>query len=98
LATEGRLVVIGLQGGTKAELDLNALMRKRAAVAGTTLRSRPVEEKTTICRAVTEHVWPLVSDGTIEVIIDRTFPLDDAAQAHQRMESGEHTGKIVLVV
>jgi putative PIG3 family NAD(P)H quinone oxidoreductase len=97
LAIEGRLVVIGLQGGTKAEIDLNALMRKRAAVVGTTLRSRPVEEKTTICRAVAEHVWPLVSDGSLEVVIDRTLPLDDAAEAHRRMESGEHSGKIVLV-
>jgi putative PIG3 family NAD(P)H quinone oxidoreductase len=97
LAVEGRLVVIGLQGGTKAEIDLNALMRKRAAVVGTTLRSRPVEEKTTICRAVAEHVWPLVSDGSVEVVIDRTFPLDDAAEAHRRMESGQHSGKIVLV-
>ena len=64
LATEGRLVVIGLQGGTKAEIDLNALMRKRAAVIGTTLRARPVGEKSTICAAVAEHVWPLVADGT----------------------------------
>jgi putative PIG3 family NAD(P)H quinone oxidoreductase len=98
LAIEGRLVVIGLQGGTKAELDLNAVMRKRAAVVGTTLRARPVDEKTTICRAVTEHVWPLVSDGTIEVLVDQVFPLADAAEAHRRMESGEHTGKIMLVV
>ena len=56
--------MIGLQGGTKAELDLNALMRKRAAIVATTLRARPVAEKTAICRAVTEHVWPLVADGT----------------------------------
>jgi putative PIG3 family NAD(P)H quinone oxidoreductase len=97
LAIEGRLVVIGLQGGTRAEIDLNALMRKRAAVVGTTLRSRPVEEKATICRAVAEHVWPLVADGYVEVVIDRTFPLDDAASAHRRMESGDHSGKIVLV-
>ncbi len=97
LALEGRLVVIGLQGGTKAELDLNALMRKRAAVIGTTLRARPVGEKSAICRAVAEHVWPLVADGTVRAVVDRTFPLSDAAEAHRRMESGDHIGKIVLV-
>ncbi len=97
LATEGRLVVIGMQGGTRAELDLNALMRKRAAVIATTLRARPVAEKAAICRAVTEHVWPLVADGTIRAIVDTTMPLAEAAEAHRRMESGGHTGKIVLV-
>ena len=97
LALEGRLVVIGMQGGTKAELDLNALMRKRAAIVATTLRARPVGEKTAICRAVTEHVWPLVADGTIKAIVDTTMPLAEAAEAHRRMESGGHTGKIVLV-
>ena len=98
LAIEGRLVVIGLQGGTKAELDLNALMRKRAAVVGTTLRARPVGEKAAICAAVAEHVWPLVADGTIRPVVGRTLPLAEAAQAHRLMESGEHTGKILLVV
>jgi NADPH:quinone reductase-like Zn-dependent oxidoreductase len=97
LATEGRLVVIGLQGGTKAELDLNALMRKRAAVVGTTLRARPVAEKATICAAVVEHVWPLVADGTIRPVVGRRFPLAEAAEAHRWMESGESTGKILLV-
>ncbi len=98
LATEGRLVVIGLQGGTKAEIDLNALMRKRAAVVGTTLRARPIGEKSTICAAVAEHVWPLVADGTIRPVIGRTLPLAEAADAHRLMESGEGTGKILLVV
>ena len=97
LALEGRLVVIGMQGGTKAELDLGALMRKRAAIVATTLRARPVAEKTAICRAVIEHVWPLVADGTIRAIVDTTMPLAEAAEAHRRMESGGHTGKIVLV-
>ena len=86
-----------MQGGTKAELDLGALMRKRAAIVATTLRARPVAEKTAICRAVTEHVWPLVADGTIRAIVDTTMPLAEAAEAHRRMESGGHTGKIVLV-
>src|SRR3954471_314342 len=97
LATEGRLVVIGLQGGAKGELDLNALMRKRAAIVATTLRARPTAEKGTICRAVVEHVWPLVADGTIRPIVDTTLPLAEAAEAHRRMGSGSHTGKIVLV-
>ena len=97
LAVEGRLVVIGMQGGTKAELDLNALMRKRAAIVATTLRARPVAEKTAICRAVTEHVWPLVAEGTIRAIVDTRMPLAEAAEAHRRMESGGHTGKILLV-
>jgi putative PIG3 family NAD(P)H quinone oxidoreductase len=97
LAIEGRLVVIGLQGGTAAELDINALMRKRAAVVGTTLRARPVAEKATICAAVVEHVWPLVADGTIRPVVGRRFPLAEAAAAHRWMESGESTGKILLV-
>ncbi|HET7431154.1 MAG TPA: NAD(P)H-quinone oxidoreductase [Nocardioides sp.] len=96
LAVEGRLVVIGLQGGTKAELDLNALLRKRAAVVATNLRGRPVGEKTTICAAVAEHVWPLVADGTIRPVVGTSLPLADAAEAHRLMESGTGTGKILL--
>jgi putative PIG3 family NAD(P)H quinone oxidoreductase len=98
LAIEGRLVVIGLQGGTTAEIDLNALMRKRAAVVGTTLRARPVGEKATICAAVAEHVWPLVADGTIRPMVGATLPLAEAARGHRLMESGEITGKVLLVV
>jgi putative PIG3 family NAD(P)H quinone oxidoreductase len=97
LADGGRLVVIGMQGGRKAELDLNVLMRKRGAVISTSLRGRPLGEKATICAAVVEHVWPLVSDGTIRPVIERTLPLAEAAAAHALMESGGHTGKIVLV-
>jgi putative PIG3 family NAD(P)H quinone oxidoreductase len=97
LADSGRLVVIGMQGGAKAELDLFTLMRKRGAVISTALRGRSVAEKATICAAVAEHVWPLVADGTIRPIIDRTLPLAEAAAAHARMESGDHVGKIVLV-
>jgi putative PIG3 family NAD(P)H quinone oxidoreductase len=97
LADGGRLVVIGMQGGAKAELDLFTLMRKRGAVISTTLRGRPVGEKATICAAVVEHVWPLVADGTIRPIIERTVPLAEAATAHMLMESGDHIGKIVLV-
>ena len=98
LATRGRLVVIGLQGGTAAELDLNALMRKRAAVAGTTLRARPMGEKSAICAEVTEHVWPLVADATIRAVVSHRLPLAEAAEGHRLVESGESTGKVLLVV
>ena len=82
--------------GVRAELDLSVLLRKRAAVIATALRSRPVEEKAAICASVVEHVWPLVAEGTVRPIVHRTLPLDEVAQAHALMESGEHTGKIVL--
>jgi putative PIG3 family NAD(P)H quinone oxidoreductase len=98
LATEGRLVVIGMQGGTKAELDLGKLLRKRAAVIGTTLRARPVAEKSAICASVVEHVWPLVADGSVRPVVGRTLPLAEVAAAHELMESGEHSGKILLTV
>src|SRR3954467_4127497 len=96
LAVEGRLVVIGMQGGTKGELDLNALLRKRGAIVATTLRARPSEEKAAICRSVVEHVWPLVADGKVRPIVHGTVPLDDVRRAHELMESGSHTGKILL--
>ena len=98
LATEGRLVVIGLMGGAKGELDLGLLLRKRAAVIATTLRSRPTEEKSAICASVVEHVWPLVAEGLVRPVVHGSMPLDDVATAHALMESGEHTGKILLTV
>ena len=96
LATEGRLVVIGMQGGTKGELDLGVLLRKRGAVIATALRSRPVEDKAAICAAVVEHVWPLIGDGRLRPIVHRTMPLDQVADAHRLLESGDHVGKVVL--
>jgi putative PIG3 family NAD(P)H quinone oxidoreductase len=96
LTFEGRLVIIGLQGGTRAELDINKLMRKRAAIIGTTLRSRPGEEKAAICASVVEHVWPLVADGRVRPVVHETMPVEDVAEAHRLMESGEHSGKILL--
>lgn len=98
LATNGRLVIIGLQGGAKAELNLGALMGKRAAVMGTTLRSRPVEEKSAIMAAVGKNVWPLVESGEVKTQVSRTFALEDAAAAHEYFDSGEHTGKVLLTL
>ena len=96
LANEGRLLVIGLQGGTKGELDLGALLRKRGAVIATSLRARPAEEKAIIAASVVEHVWPLVSDGQVRPIVHATMPLDRVADAHRLMEESSHIGKIVL--
>ena len=96
LATEGRLVVIGMQGGTKAELDLGALLKKRGAVVATSLRARPVEGKSAICAGVVEHVWPLVAEQKVRPIVHQVLALDDVAAAHELMGSGAHTGKILL--
>jgi putative PIG3 family NAD(P)H quinone oxidoreductase len=98
LATEGRLVIIGMQGGTKGELDIAKLLTKRGAVIATSLRSRPVEDKAAICASVVEHVWPLVADGQLRPVIHTTMPLDQAADAHALMADGGHVGKIVLTV
>lgn len=96
LALDGRLVVIGLQGGTKAELDLNALLRKRAAVIATALRARPPEQKAEICAAVVEHVWPLVAAGSVRPIVHDRLPLESAADAHRTLEDSSHVGKVLL--
>jgi len=96
LADEGRLVVIGLQGGAKAELDLGRLLAKRGAVIATTLRSRPVEGKAAICASVVEHVWPLVAEGQVRPIVHEVLPLDQAAEAHRIVESSSHSGKVLL--
>ncbi len=98
LATEGRLVIIGMQGGTRAELDINALLRKRGAIIATTLRSRPSAEKAAICASVVEHVWPLVAEGLVQPVVHGTMPLAEAAAAHTLMESGAHSGKILLTI
>ena len=98
LATEGRLVVVGLQGGTKGELDLNQLMGKRGAIVSTRLRPRPLAEKAAICAAVIEHVWPLVADGSVRPVVRTTLPLADAGRAHALLESGAASGKILLTV
>ena len=97
LATAGRLVVIGLQGGVKGELDLGKLLRKRGAVIATSLRARPVAEKATIVAAVREHVWPLIADGRVRPIVQSRHPLANAAEAHAEMEASQHIGKILLL-
>jgi NADPH:quinone reductase-like Zn-dependent oxidoreductase len=96
LATEGRLVVIGMQGGSKGELDLGMLLRKRAAVVATSLRARPGEEKAAICASVVQNVWPLVADGSVKTLVHTVLPLDQVREAHRIMEAGDHVGKIVL--
>ena len=96
LATGGRLVIIATRGGTRAELDLGAMMRKRAAIHASTLRARPAAEKAAIVAAVREQVWPLVAAGQIRPVISHRFPLAAAAAAHRLLESGTHAGKILL--
>ena len=96
LASEGRLVIIGMQGGAKGELNIGKLLSKRGAVIATSLRGRPLPEKASICAAVVEHVWPLIADGSVRPVVHARFPFQLAAEAHQMMESGDHIGKIVL--
>ncbi|KJK11627.1 NADPH:quinone oxidoreductase [Terrabacter sp. 28] len=96
LATNGRLVTIGLMGGRRGELDMGMLLAKRAAVIATSLRARPATEKAAIVAAVREHVWPLVESGDVRPIIHSRHPLEHAAEAHREMEASGHIGKILL--
>jgi len=96
LAVNGRLVIIGLQGGVKAELNINALLSKCAGVIATSLRSRPPAEKAAIVAAVREHVWPLIESGQVKPVVHRTFPLAQAADAHRELEAGTTIGKVLL--
>jgi putative PIG3 family NAD(P)H quinone oxidoreductase len=98
LATGGRLVVIGLQGGRRAELDLGQLLTKRAAVYATSLRGRPVAEKAEIVNSVVEHVWPLLTDGAVRPVIHAVLPLEEVAEAHRLVEASGHIGKVLLTV
>jgi len=99
LAMEGRLVMLGFLGGAVAkEIDLLAIMAKRASVTGSLLRSRTKEEKAEIARQLRENVWPVLAAGRCLPMIDKVYPLSDAALAHARMEAGDHVGKIVLSV
>jgi NADPH:quinone reductase len=96
LAFAGRIVVIAVQGGREAGIDLLKLMHKRAQLTGTTLRSQPLAFKAAIKAALLREVWPLFESGRLRPVIDRVFPLAEAAAAHAYMESGQHQGKLVL--
>jgi putative PIG3 family NAD(P)H quinone oxidoreductase len=98
LADGGRLVVIGLQGGTSGTLDLGRLLYRRASVTGTTLRSRPPAEKGRILAEVVEHVWPLIAAKKVKPIVHATLPLADVARAHQTLAQSTHVGKVLLTV
>lgn len=96
LANDGIQVGIGLQGGTKAEINLGLLLAKRLTIAGTTLRGRSLEDKAAICRDTITHVWPLLEDGQIRHHIHASYRIEDAGQAHHDLVSGEVTGKLVI--
>ncbi|WP_269304146.1 NAD(P)H-quinone oxidoreductase [Aeromicrobium sp. HA] len=96
LARGGRIVVIGMQGGRKGELNLGALLAKQGSVSATSLRFRPVEEKAAIMTELVEKVWPLIEDGTLGPVVHETVPLARVADAHRILEESSHVGKVVL--
>ncbi|AVP59132.1 NAD(P)H-quinone oxidoreductase [Pulveribacter suum] len=96
LAEDGRIVIIAVQGGIKAQIDAGAVLRKRLTITGSTLRARPVAFKAQIAQALRSEVWPLLESGRIRPVIHSTYPAGEAAAAHALMESSEHVGKIVL--
>ena len=98
LAFDGRLVIIGMQGGTKAELNIGKLLMKRGSVIATSLRGRPVAGKGAIVAAVREHVWPMIADGRVRPIVHATLPMPDAAEAHALFDEGGVIGKVLLTV
>jgi putative PIG3 family NAD(P)H quinone oxidoreductase len=96
LTTGGRLLQIATRGGVHAEVDLGVLMRKRISIFASTLRARPVAQKSAVVADVRDQVWPLVAAGQVRPVIDRTLPMAEAAQAHRLIEDGAHVGKILL--
>ena len=101
LADSGRLVIIGMQGGASAELNIGALLKKRGSVTATNLRGRPVDGpigKTAVIAGVRDHTWPLVEAGRVRPIIDRTYPLEHAGEAHQHLEDSAAIGKVLLTL
>ena len=96
LAVDGRMVIIATQGGLKTELNVLPIMMKRLTITGSTLRSRTVEQKAEIARELLDQAWPLLEDGGVSPVIDSVFSLDQVREAHQRLESGSHIGKILL--
>ncbi|MGB7448596.1 MAG: NAD(P)H-quinone oxidoreductase [Ornithinimicrobium sp.] len=98
LATGGRLVIIGMQGGVKAELNIARLLGKRGRIIATGLRSRPLDDKASIVQAVRKRVWPLIEDGSVRPLVHASYPLEHAADAHRAMEESQHIGKILLTI
>ncbi len=98
LADDGRIALIALLGGAKATVDLGQVLRRRLSISGSTLRPRPVAFKAAIAWRLQEKVWPLIEEGKIKPVIFKTFPLEQAADAHALMESSTHVGKIMLQV
>ncbi len=98
LAVNGRLAIIGMQGGIKGELNIAMLLGKRGAVTATSLRARPAGEKASIVAAVREHVWPLISAGHVRPVVDRELPMSDAAAAHRVLEESGNIGKVLLTL
>lgn len=97
LAVNGRLAIIGMQGGVKGELNIGALLAKRGAITATSLRARPLTEKAAVVAAVREHVWPLLEAGHVRPVVDREIPMPDAAEAHRVVGESGHVGKVLLV-
>lgn len=98
LAEDGRHVTIAVQGGMTAEINMAQVMVRRLTLTGSTLRPRSVEFKSLVADELARNVWPLVAEGKLKPVMDRSFPLAEAAEAHRHMESGDHVGKIVLLV
>jgi len=98
LAKDGRLVQIGLQGGSRTDINLSTLMQRRLTLTGSTLRPRTVEEKGAIAGALEASVWPLLADGTVKPLVHSVYPMERAAEAHRALESGEVIGKVVLTM
>jgi NADPH2:quinone reductase len=98
LARDGRLVHIGQLGGARAQINLGPVLRNRLTITGSTLRPRSVVEKGAIAQELLKHVWPVFESGLVKVIVDQTFPLQSAAEAHRVMEASTHIGKLVLTV
>jgi NADPH2:quinone reductase len=97
-ALEGRIVVISLLGGSRAEINMGLILTKRLTLTGSTLRARTVAQKAEVADAVHKHIWPLLSAGRVRPVIHATFPLAEAAEAHRLMETSNHIGKIVLTI
>ncbi|NHN57026.1 NAD(P)H-quinone oxidoreductase [Calidifontibacter sp. DB0510] len=98
LASDGRLVIIGLQGGREGELNIGELLAKRGSVIATSLRGRDLADKARIVSQVRERLWPLIASGAVRPVIDQTLPLADAAEAHRILNASQHIGKVLLTV